>query len=157
MNYSDIFFKKTQRHFEDLLRRYGSPIIAANLTKRKEDVKQEVLLNENYEKAIDFINFKLPEPFKIIYTHYDLKSERRDGKFYLKIYEKAKSLIEKTNMFTFVPISRQNKVYNLTLQQGVIRSNCVDCLDRTNVFQQVIGMAVLCLQVNFSYSYKQWG
>jgi hypothetical protein len=50
-------------------------------------------------------------------------------------------------MFTFVPHLRCNNTYLLTLQNGVIRSNCIDCLDRTNVFQQVIGTAVMVNQL----------
>jgi hypothetical protein len=35
----------------------------------------------------------------------------------------------------------------LSLQNGVIRSNCIDCLDRTNVYQQIIGTAVMMIQL----------
>jgi hypothetical protein len=50
-------------------------------------------------------------------------------------------------MFCFLPHLRCNNTYLLVLQNGVIRSNCVDCLDRTNVFQQVIGTAVMVNQL----------
>ena len=30
----------------------------------------------------------------------------------------------------------------------MIRANCVDCLDRTNSFQQLVGEAVLIIQLN---------
>ena len=30
----------------------------------------------------------------------------------------------------------------------MIRANCVDCLDRTNSFQQLVGEAVLVMQLN---------
>ena len=36
--------------------------------------------------------------------------------------------------------------YHISLQNGVVRTNCIDCLDRTNVFQQILGIAVLVLQ-----------
>lgn len=35
-------------------------------------------------------------------------------------------------------ISRAKK-QEIEFQNGVIRSNCVDCLDRTNSFQEIIG------------------
>lgn len=50
-------------------------------------------------------------------------------------------------MFTFIPHLRCSGSYLLELQKGIIRSNCVDCLDRTNVFQQVIGTAVMVSQL----------
>ena len=33
------------------------------------------------------------------------------------------------------------------MQNGVIRANCVDCLDRTNSFQQLVGETALAIQV----------
>ncbi len=32
-------------------------------------------------------------------------------------------------------------------QNGVIRSNCIDCLDRTNYFQQIVGEVALGIQL----------
>jgi hypothetical protein len=150
VNYSDIFFEKTKRHFYLLTKRYGTPIIVCNLTKKnKEESKQEDLLNESYLAAVEFINSNrdLKEDEKIIYYHYDLKKERREIQFYRRFYEISYNLIEQTNMFAFIPYLRCNTTYKLELQSGVIRSNCVDCLDRTNVFQQVIGTAVMVNQV----------
>lgn len=40
----------------------------------------------------------------------------------------------------------------IDFQKGVIRSNCIDCLDRTNVFQQLVGEVALTLQVFLFYS-----
>jgi len=150
VNYSDIFFEKTKRHFYLLTKRYGTPIIVCNLTrKKKEESKQEDLLNESYLSAVEFLNSNndLKEDEKIIYYHYDLKKERREIQFYRRFYEISYNLIEQTNMFAFIPHLRCNTTYKLELQSGVIRSNCVDCLDRTNVFQQVIGTAVMVNQV----------
>ncbi len=150
VNYSDIFFEKTKRHFYLLTKRYGTPIIVCNLTKKnKEESKQEDLLNESFLAAVEFINSNtdLKEDEKIIYYHYDLKKERREIQFYRRFYEISYNLIEQTNMFAFIPYIRCNATYKLELQSGVIRSNCVDCLDRTNVFQQVIGTAVMVNQV----------
>ena len=43
-------------------------------------------------------------------------------------------------------VSRLN-FQTVELQNGVIRANCVDCLDRTNSFQQLVGEAALSLQI----------
>ena len=52
-------------------------------------------------------------------------------------------------MFCFIPYILSNNTYLLSLQNGVIRSNCIDCLDRTNVYQQIIGTAVVIIQLRF--------
>jgi len=39
------------------------------------------------------------------------------------------------------------------LQKGIVRTNCVDCLDRTNAAQFVIAKTVLAKQVNILFVY----
>ena len=149
VNLTDLQFEATKRHFASLLERYGHPCIVCNLTKKTEvGKKQETLLNEWYERAVKYINKNIEDPTdKIIYHHYDLKSERNKTKFYKQFYDKSCPFIVKTNLFSFIPSFREKNKYNISLQNGVIRTNCVDCLDRTNVFQQIIGIAVLVIQL----------
>ena len=145
VNLSDIRYEATKRHFASLIERYGVPCIVCNLTKKiEEGKKQETLLNELYFNGISYINDSIKDFEKIIYYHYDLKSERMKKDFYKQFYEISCPLISKTNLFSFIPDLR-NK-YSLSLQNGVIRTNCIDCLDRTNVFQQILGIAVLIIQ-----------
>jgi hypothetical protein len=49
--------------------------------------------------------------------------------------------LERQSIFTYM--------HNTTssLQQGVFRINCIDCLDRTNSVQLTIGMVVLTMQM----------
>ena len=146
VNLSDIRYEATKRHFASLIERYGVPCIVCNLTKKiEEGKKQETLLNELYFNGISYINDSIKDFEKIIYYHYDLKSERMKKDFYKQFYEISCPLISKTNLFSFIPDLR-NK-YSLSLQNGVIRTNCIDCLDRTNVFQQILGIAVLIIQL----------
>ena len=146
VNLSDIRYEATKRHFSSLIERYGVPCIVCNLTKKTEDgKKQETLLNDLYSKGINYINDSIKNFEKIIYYHYDLKSERMKKNFYKQFYEISCPLISKTNLFSFIP-NLKNK-YNISLQNGVIRTNCIDCLDRTNVFQQILGIAVLIIQL----------
>ena len=148
LNYSDIKFDATKRHFENIFKRYGKPCLVCNLTKKSEKKKQqETLLNKWYEKALSYINNNLNDDEKIIYNHYDLKILRKDPKFYKKYCDESCKLIRKTNLFCFLPYDTNN--YMLSLQNGVIRSNCVDCLDRTSVYQQIIGTAVMVIQLRF--------
>ena len=149
VNLTDIRFDATKRHFSLLTERYGHPCIVCNLTKKKEIHKeQETLLNYWYYEGVKYINsYCLKEGSKIIYHHYDLKSERQQPNFYKVFYDQSCKFIEKTNLFCFIPKFKDKNVYHLSLQNGVIRSNCVDCVDRTNVYQQVIGLAVLVIQL----------
>ena len=153
INLNDLEFKSTKNHFNNLIERYGEPIIICNLTKKKEKKKkQELLLNEWYEKSVNYINKKNNEEYKDLYSeiqyyHYDLKQLRKDPLFYSKYIDISIYLISQTNLFTYIPYVQNKSI--LLLQSGVIRSNCIDCLDRTNVFQQVIGTAVLLIQLRY--------
>ena len=55
----------------------------------------------------------------------------------------ATDIIEKTDIFR----NGGAKSPDLRLQNGVARTNCIDCLDRTNAAQFVIGKRVLGLQL----------
>ena len=147
INLSDIKFEATKRHFASLLERYGHPCIVCNLTKKNEDGKpQETLLNEWYLHGVNYVNNQIDEHLeKIYYYQYDLKNERNKKNFYKQYYITCSKLIDKINLFLFMP-NLKNK-YHISLQNGVVRTNCIDCLDRTNVFQQILGIAVMVLQL----------
>ena len=60
--------------------------------------------------------------------------------FFFQLMEKQKSLCFFSNFLGHIKkISR--------LQSGAIRTNCLDCLDRTNCVQTLIGMKALLLQL----------
>ena len=147
VNLSDIRFEATKRHFAILIERYGHPCIVFNLTKKIEDGRpQETLLNEWYYNGVNYINNNIDDHLeKIIYYHYDLKNKRNEDSFYKQFFDISVQLIDKTNLFLFMPILK-NK-YHISLQNGVVRTNCIDCIDRTNVFQQILGIAVMVIQL----------
>ena len=150
INLSDIKFDATKRHFAILVERYGHPCIVCNLTKKNEEKgkEQETILNEWYYNGINYINKNIDNKFeKILYYHFDLKNERGQKNFYKQFYDISGPFIAKTNLFCFIP-NMKNK-YNVFLQNGVVRTNCIDCLDRTNVFQQILGIAVLVIQLRY--------
>ena len=156
LNFSDIRFDATKRHFYILSKRYGQPSVVCNLTKAQEKKPQETLLNEWYQKSVNYINNADINDEevnngikKIEYYHYDLKALRKNKYFYKEYCGEACRQISKTNMFCFIPYILSNNTYLLSLQNGVIRSNCIDCLDRTNVYQQIIGTAVVIIQLRF--------
>jgi phosphatidylinositol-bisphosphatase len=55
--------------------------------------------------------------------------------------------LKRQSIFTYI----DDTTYSL--QQGVFRINCIDCLDRTNNVQLTIGLSVLSTQLE---SLKKW-
>ena len=55
----------------------------------------------------------------------------------------AEDIIDKTSFFR----NGDDKYDRPHLQNGVARTNCIDCLDRTNAAQFVIGKRALALQL----------
>ena len=58
-----------------------------------------------------------------------------------------KRYLKDTNIFTTSYFRKTKLPEKIIYQCGIIRSNCIDCLDRTNMFQQDIGLHVLEIQL----------
>jgi hypothetical protein len=50
--------------------------------------------------------------------------------------------LQRQSIFTYINDT------TISLQKGVIRMNCIDCLDRTNNVQLTIGLTVLAMQLD---------
>lgn len=77
---------------------------------------------------------------------YNLKLDKNI--FINKIRTFAYFTVQKTGMFLCLGIDRSSNDQYVQFQNGVIRANCVDCLDRTNSFQQLVGETVLSVQLS---------
>uniref|UniRef100_A0A182QZ36 Phosphatidylinositol-3-phosphatase SAC1 n=1 Tax=Anopheles farauti TaxID=69004 RepID=A0A182QZ36_9DIPT len=114
------------RHFDDQCRRYGLQVLI-NLIDHKgaEDV---------LEKAYDATVSTLANP-KLTYVSFDFHKECRKMR-----YDRLSLLIDRIasqqDDFGVFHVGNDGKVYSV--QQGVFRTNCIDCLDRTNVVQSLI-------------------
>ncbi|CAG7866834.1 unnamed protein product [Brassica rapa] len=177
LNNKDVKHVATRRHFENLKQRYGRLIIIMNLLKtgkhresilRAEFGKAISSINkgttrENHLKAI---HFDLNKHYK----------SGADGAFeHLCNY--GKRALELINLFfceaplgvgaeavindsffnnPFMnedeeetsPEEEALKADIFSLQNGVLRSNCIDCLDRTNVAQYAHGLVALAQQLH---------
>lgn len=87
----------------------------------------------------------------IIYENEDLKTLIRDDhvEFFAKTVGFADSLYDKTGCF-FLDGYFINKgkligdnEFVMKTQDGILRTNCVDCLDRTNLYQSIIADRIL--------------
>jgi len=56
-------------HFNQLLRRYGSPVIVLNLVKKREKKKHESLLTDCLKTDINYLNQFLPPQHQIQYIN----------------------------------------------------------------------------------------
>ena len=66
--------------------------------------------------------------------------------FPFNLLDIAAKAIERTSFFSCKPISNVDKC-RIEIQRGVIRTNCIDSLDRTNFAQTMIGLKVLLRQL----------
>nr|KJB56974.1 hypothetical protein B456_009G144100 [Gossypium raimondii] len=189
----DPNYEATRLHFEDLVRRYGNPIIILNLIKRFEKKPRESILRAEFANAIRFINKSLSKENRLRFLHWDLNrhsrkatnvltllgrvadyalnltgifycqvtsNRRQDGLLTLSCLVKsdecpAKIPSEKSDDFekweTDVANDNESISENAKppmFQTGVLRTNCIDCLDRTNVAQYAYGLVALGHQLH---------
>lgn len=148
-------------HFQDLRTRYNDPIIVINLMKRREKRQQESVLSDEFRSSISYLNQFLDPREAILYLSFDMARCHKTGSVLPKLEEIAYNVLKLNGWFqTFAPLyfhqlqaSDDAEEVNLRssgrfiLQNGVPRTNCVDCLDRTNVGQFIIGKVALSYQL----------
>ncbi|XP_048138005.1 phosphoinositide phosphatase SAC8 isoform X4 [Rhodamnia argentea] len=129
--------KVVERHFNDLLQRYGETI-AVDLTDKHGGEGQ---LSAAYAAEMQ----KLPN---VRYVSFDFHHVCGNSNFEnLKLlYESISEDFEKQGYFL---IDAEGNV--LEEQKGIVRSNCIDCLDRTNVTQSFLA------QKSLNYQLRQIG
>lgn len=147
MNLVDPFFSAAALHFDDLFGRYGAPIIVLNLVKSRERIPRESLLLEEFTQAINYLNQFLPEGKKIHYIAWDMSraAKSRDQDVIETLETIAENVVSATGFFHN---GATDGIHVPKLQNGVCRTNCIDCLDRTNAAQFVIGKRALGHQLH---------
>lgn len=187
----DPKFEATRLHFENLVKRYGNPIIILNLIKTREKKPRESILRAEFANAIDFINKALTEENRLKFLHWDLHKHSRNkatnvlallgkvatyalnltGFFYCQVTPTLspsgslnmckKNVIDDSSPQNPHNIKKDAELGNVTgdagridfaqfpmFQKGVLRTNCIDCLDRTNVAQYAYGLVALAHQLH---------
>lgn len=146
LNLVDPFYSAAALHFNNLFERYGAPIYVLNLIKSRERVPRESKLLVEFTNAIHYLNQFLPEDKKIIYRAWDMSraSKSRDQDVIGTLEDIAEDIIPKTGFFH----NGENAEAGLRMQNGVARTNCIDCLDRTNAAQFVIAKRALGHQLH---------
>ncbi|XP_039789978.1 phosphoinositide phosphatase SAC7-like isoform X2 [Panicum virgatum] len=120
-----------ERHFHDLQKKYGA-VLAVDLVNTGGG---EGRLRERYAKSIEPI---LSEDVR--YVHFDF--HRVCGHIHFErlsqLYEQIKDYLKQHRYFLI-----NDKGEKIEEQTGTVRTNCIDCLDRTNVTQSMIGRKIL--------------
>lgn len=170
----DPLFLGTRRHFQDLFRRYGSPVLALNLVRKHERRRRESIIGEGFEEAVVFLNQFLPREHKIDFYAWDFKlvSKSKTVSVVDELAIIAHWALQRTGLFHSTPhpdavattpentlhVGPTKESVGITnkgepmrriafLQRGIARSNCIDSLDRTNVAQFCIGKCALGYQL----------
>lgn len=146
LNLVDPFYGAAALHFDNLFERYGAPVYVVNLIKAKERQPRESKLLEEYTQAINYLNQFLPIEKKIMHKAWDMSraSKVRGGDVIGNLELIAESVLRTTGFFK----NADNGTSNMAVQNGVARTNCIDCLDRTNAAQFVIGKRALGHQLH---------
>ncbi|CAH8594970.1 unnamed protein product [Schistosoma turkestanicum] len=173
----DPFYESMGLHFASLLERHGSPVIVLNLMKKREKRHFETILSDGFERGIiylsQFLPSRIPQPSDslstlftetidssppIMYIGFDIARVQKMKRTVVldKLQPIIDNCVRRTGIFfsssASLPISEIQFEKHRTIgfnskQCGIIRVNCVDCLDRTNTAQFVIGRVVLAYQL----------
>ena len=125
------------------------------------ETHREIDLGKKYYEMIGLVGRDFQEinrNFDITYENLDLRSSIRDDHedFWANAIDLAKKIYDQTSSFLldgFFLHKRKKKIiqddeFVIKNQKGILRTNCVDCLDRTNLFQGIIADTVLERQIN---------
>ncbi|TKX22953.1 hypothetical protein C1H76_4989 [Elsinoe australis] len=147
------------KHFRNMLSNYGQVQIASLVDKHG----TEKSIGEMYEHHVNMTNegqlpshgFPSPQPSQskpdkkpLAFTWFDFHHECRAMNFQ-NISYLLDVLTPSLDSFSWTE-SLSSRL--LQTQSGVVRTNCMDCLDRTNVVQSAIAGAVLQLQLSKEYN-----
>lgn len=145
LNLQDPFYQPAALHFDNLFERYGCPVYVLNLVKARERLPRESKLLVEYQKCINYLNQSLPDDKKILYKAFDMsrESKTRGGDVIGSLEVISRDILKQTGFFK----NGDDVSDEPSLQNGVARTNCIDCLDRTNAAQFVIGKRAFALQL----------
>ncbi|RNE98480.1 putative synaptojanin (N-terminal domain), putative,inositol/phosphatidylinositol phosphatase [Trypanosoma rangeli] len=144
----DIYYANTRKHFQELLEDYGAPVIIMNLLQQREKRPRESILGQEFRRAVmtlkGFVGAgaEAEEADEILsYLEFDIRESAHAA--WNNVTALAEGALEKTGFFV---CNREGT--RVRRQEGVIRSNCVDCVDRTNLAQFFFGLHALGHQLH---------
>ncbi|KIH53752.1 hypothetical protein ANCDUO_16109 [Ancylostoma duodenale] len=121
-------------HMQELIDRYGSPLVAVNLV---DQAGRELKLATSFVEHA--AKFSSPD---LHFVSFDLHRHCRGLKFD-KINDLITKMEDLLGKIGYCWVDKTGEI--VKTQRGIVRTNCVDCLDRTNVVQGAISQWV-CMQ-----------
>nr|CAB3246187.1 polyphosphoinositide phosphatase [Phallusia mammillata] len=156
------FSQATAHHFQAMMQRYGSPIMVLNLVRKREKRFRESVLGQEFKVAVDYLNQFLSSEQQIKFFAFDMAHQsRKNSNVLARLAELAILSLQATGIFQSKPLLFKSSldedarwrqlggqfIQGFRIQTGVLRTNCVDCLDRTNSAQFVAGKSALAYQL----------
>ncbi|KAH7930711.1 DNase I-like protein [Leucogyrophana mollusca] len=122
-----------ERHFSHLMEEYGATH-AINLLGSKEN---EAILTSAYAKHLQLARGIWGDDLGV--THYDFHNAVRIGGHdsIVRDLRRLESISDNMDRYGFTMCDTSSDVV-VTEQKGVFRTNCLDCLDRTNFVQDIL-------------------
>ena len=149
-------------HFDHVVRKYGGPVILLDLVKKKEKKPREGILSNELAVSLAYLNQFLTPQHTLRHAAWDMKrtAKSADGNVLKRLDLIAANSIKETGFFHAGPELHCNKmrpgssgsaVGGIQYQPGkrgrnqcgIMRVNCVDCLDRTNTAGFMLGLGAL--------------
>ena len=127
----------TRKHFGRLLQKYSHPLFCLNLTKRN-NAREETVAREFRNFVTQDLKQEMPAEYGIKFIHWDMKEKKRnkEKRYEIDMLEHARDMIGQTNIFSCIPSQSteqaDDSLSRVEIQRGVVRTNCIDSLDRTN-------------------------
>ena len=139
-----------QYHLDNLVKLYKN-VICVNLI---DQVGNEADLGSHFETQVKLYNNTHTEN-PCHYVGFDFHAKCKNNKYENLVYliESIQSEIKKYGYHL-----QDNKGNSIINQTGIIRTNCIDCLDRTNVVQSMVAMFMLKSQLHhLGVIQSDWG
>ncbi|KAE9549760.1 hypothetical protein FO519_007030 [Halicephalobus sp. NKZ332] len=124
-----------KNHMEKLIEEYGKPLVAVNLVNQ---AGRELCLAQAFLEHILEMNSS-----DIGYFSFDFHHHCRALRFH-KVNDLITAMKQKITDIGYCWIDKSGEL--VLRQNGIIRTNCVDCLDRTNVVQGSISQFITVAQ-----------
>ncbi|GLB34014.1 putative inositol polyphosphate phosphatase, catalytic domain homologues [Lyophyllum shimeji] len=127
-----------ERHFAQLMEEYGA-VHAINLLGTKEN---EQTLTTAYGRHLQIARGAIGDDLSI--THFDFHNAVRIGGHdsVIRDLRRLESIVDHVDRFGFTMCNAGSDEI-ITDQKGVFRTNCLDCLDRTNFVQDILSRTTL--------------
>ncbi|XP_047096452.1 phosphoinositide phosphatase SAC7-like [Lolium rigidum] len=120
-----------ERHFHDLQKKYGA-VVAIDLVNSS---GAEGRLYKRYEQSIEPI---LSEDIRFVHFDFHKICGHIHFERLSQLYDQIEDYLKKHKYFLLNEEGKKTEE-----QTGTVRTNCIDCLDRTNVTQSMVGRKIL--------------